>query len=458
MVTWAHACLLSLILSVIATPRAQQGIQGVMQDGSKLDTPGVIENMIGFGHWLEAPEVACHGGVEYTFTHWSAPQHAVLPTPPDLGSATVKVHVLDVDSSITAVYTQTGFCSLYRINAGGGSFTDADGHMWIGDGMQQDWQGVLTRAPGGNSIDAWTYVQFNPTLTATQRAYLDVFRSERYTYVMPSVRVFCFLVFAQSKKTTVPCWLCVGMLVCVCGGGGGCQPLPFLFPHHCNFPPPAAHSSTPTSSSTHPLAHPPARCKPRTPCRYVAAGNLVYNCIVNIPGVIAVDMMFMETWRSVVGSRLFNIKVQGSTVFTDVDIFNEAGYQTPLIKTSYVTLDTPGTITIEFVPRSGKEGPAVYGLELRVIGTVAPTSGAPSMPPTARPTHGFPLVTHRINCGGPSVTDTNGNVWVGDNAFAPGGDFVQPNKYVYLPLSQTTLGTPTSPAQTSEPAQPCPQL
>jgi hypothetical protein len=177
----------------------------------------------------------------------------------------------------------------------------------------------------------------------------------------------------------------------------------------------------------------------------VAAGNLVYNCIVNIPGVIAVDMMFMETWRSVVGSRLFNIKVQGSTVFTDVDIFNEAGYQTPLIKTSYVTLDTPGTITIEFVPRSGKEGPAVYGLELRVIGTVAPTSGAPSMPPTARPTHGFPLVTHRINCGGPSVTDTNGNVWVGDNAFAPGGDFVQPNKYVYLPLSQTTLGTPPHP-------------
>jgi hypothetical protein len=259
MVTWAHACLLSLILSVIATPRAQQGIQGVMQDGSKLDTPGVIENMIGFGHWLEAPEVACHGGVEYTFTHWSAPQHAVLPTPPDLGSATVKVHVLDVDSSITAVYTQTGFCSLYRINAGGGSFTDADGHMWIGDGMQQDWQGVLTRAPGGNSIDAWTYVQFNPTLTATQRAYLDVFRSERYTYVMPSVRVFCFLVFAQSKKTTVPCWLCVGMLVCVCGGGGGLSLFHFfshitaIF-HH----PRHIHPHLPAHQLTHSPTHPRA--------------------------------------------------------------------------------------------------------------------------------------------------------------------------------------------------------
>ena len=99
--------------------------------------------------------------------------------------------------------------------------------------------------------------------------------------------------------------------------------------------------------------------------RYTYAGNpITYSLPVGTGGLYEVRMVFMETWRSVVGSRLFDIQVQGSTVFTDVDIFDEAGLQTPLIKTTQVTMNAPGAITLSFVARNGKEGPALYALEV----------------------------------------------------------------------------------------------
>jgi hypothetical protein len=76
--------------------------------------------------------------------------------------------------------------------------------------------------------------------------------------------------------------------------------------------------------------------------------SLVYS--FNIPnGAYHVNLYFAETWgpAMAVGHRVFNVKMQGNPVFTNLDIFAEAGADAALIKGADITVSN-NWATIEF--------------------------------------------------------------------------------------------------------------
>jgi Malectin domain len=76
--------------------------------------------------------------------------------------------------------------------------------------------------------------------------------------------------------------------------------------------------------------------------------SLIYS--FNVPnGAYHVNLYFAETWGPAMapGSRVFNVKMQGSPVFTNLDIFAEAGADAALIKGADITVSN-NWATIEF--------------------------------------------------------------------------------------------------------------
>lgn len=76
--------------------------------------------------------------------------------------------------------------------------------------------------------------------------------------------------------------------------------------------------------------------------------TLVYS--VPVPnGAYHVNLYFAETYAPLqqVGARIFNVKMQGKAVFSNVDIFAEAGADAALIKGADITVSN-GQVAIEF--------------------------------------------------------------------------------------------------------------
>jgi hypothetical protein len=67
-----------------------------------------------------------------------------------------------------------------------------------------------------------------------------------------------------------------------------------------------------------------------------------------------------------IGARVFDVSIQGITVFPSLDIFREVGANTALIKTAATTV-TNGTITIAFKYNTGSE-PEVNAIEILPAG------------------------------------------------------------------------------------------
>jgi len=82
--------------------------------------------------------------------------------------------------------------------------------------------------------------------------------------------------------------------------------------------------------------------------RYSASSSLVYSFPV-ANGSYHVNLLFAEIYDplDMVGGRVFNVKMQGSPVFQNLDIFAEAGADAALIKGSEVQVSN-GKLTIEF--------------------------------------------------------------------------------------------------------------
>jgi hypothetical protein len=78
------------------------------------------------------------------------------------------------------------------------------------------------------------------------------------------------------------------------------------------------------------------------------AAVLLYNFPV-ANGTYYVNLHLAETSKAMfqTGARVFNVKMQGNTVFTDLDVFAEAGGDAALIKSANVSV-SGGLLTIEF--------------------------------------------------------------------------------------------------------------
>jgi len=110
--------------------------------------------------------------------------------------------------------------------------------------------------------------------------------------------------------------------------------------------------------------------------RYISgSAPMVYSFHVT-NGAYHVNLLFAEIYAplDVVGGRVFNVKIQGNPVFSNLDIFAAAGANTALVKGADVLVQN-GVLSIEFdnVVQNAK----VDGIE------ILPATSGPSGPPLA---------------------------------------------------------------------------
>jgi hypothetical protein len=127
----------------------------------------------------------------------------------------------------------------------------------------------------------------------------------------------------------------------------------------------------------------------------------------NIPiqnGAYTVKLYFAETYGATtgVGKRVFSVKIENSLVFNNLDIFAETGAgNKALVKETSATV-SDSALTIEFIHQV--ENPSIRAIEVRPVTPTSPSSGT------------------RINVGGASYVDSQGNTWITDAGFVNSGE------------------------------------
>ena len=211
----------------------------------------------------------------------------------------------------------------------------------------------------------------------------------------------------------------------------------------------------------------------------VGMGSLQYVIRPPEAGTYRLQFVFAEVWHRVVGTRLFDVSVNGNIVFSRLDVLAEAGFQRPILKE--VTFDVDETrlasgIEVVILPdATAPEGPAVYGIALlrhisRVSsGTLAPTNAptdaptkAPStstpttaMPSTQPPTQGQTFAPSHIPTFTPSTVMPSAQPPTQGQTFAPSRMPTAPPstaKPTVAPTEQpTSAPTPSSSAPSRSP-------
>jgi predicted esterase len=105
-------------------------------------------------------------------------------------------------------------------------------------------------------------------------------------------------------------------------------------------------------------------------------------------GTYAVTLYFAETYLTASGGRIFNVRINGTAVLTNFDIYSAAGAQNKAVAQAFTTTaDGSGQIVIEFVAVT--ENPKINGISIQsgTAPTIGPTS-VPTATPTAGPTGG----------------------------------------------------------------------
>lgn len=134
------------------------------------------------------------------------------------------------------------------------------------------------------------------------------------------------------------------------------------------------------------------------------AGNLKYVFPVRA-GEYKIYLHFAEIWDGAwaVGKRVFDVHINGTAVAQDLDVFAQAGANTPLVL-DFLAAAQEGKIIVEFFNKSGHA--KIAGIEV-----------LPLNPPRAT------SAPYRIFCGGDDWIDPQGNWWEGDGHFNSGSTF-----------------------------------
>ena len=113
------------------------------------------------------------------------------------------------------------------------------------------------------------------------------------------------------------------------------------------------------------LTQPGANAAPMAVYQHGRAGVSTYT----IPGLTAgstytVLLHFAETYFTAAGKRLFNVAINGTTVLTNLDIYNTVGKDAALLETFNTTANSSGQIVIQFTTGAADQ-PLVMGIEVR---------------------------------------------------------------------------------------------
>jgi Malectin domain/IPT/TIG domain len=198
-------------------------------------------------------------------------------------------------------------------------------------------------------------------------------------------------------------------------------------------------------------------------CQTRQRSSFEYNIPVPFNGQYKLTLYFVETIKTASRTRLFNVRVEGITLISSLDVFALAGGRMrPLVRTLTATV-ADGFLTIRFSGRTDKAMVSAIEIEdgrLSNAPTRAPTkqpiflptsiptskptskptsiptskptskpTAKPAIAPVTQPTVSSPtsssLSTVRINCGSlvPYVDPLTGNTWSADVNFQSGGRF-----------------------------------
>jgi hypothetical protein len=119
--------------------------------------------------------------------------------------------------------------------------------------------------------------------------------------------------------------------------------------------------------------------------RWFSGTDFTYTIPSLEPALYQVRLHFAEVYQPAqsVGSRRFNVEIQGSPVLTDFDIFLEAGSFTALVREFTVLVDS-GQLAITFV-KGLAENPMITAIEIRVAPTTPNPTDVPSWFPSNAP-------------------------------------------------------------------------
>jgi hypothetical protein len=174
-------------------------------------------------------------------------------------------------------------------------------------------------------------------------------------------------------------------------------------------------------------------------------GALSYE-IEGVPnGSVEVSLHFAEiyfTGAQSTGSREFGVKIQGELVLDAFDIFETVGANFADVETFPAEV-TDGTLTIQLI--KDVENPKINGISIRASGQgVSPTLPTPTTtstaaPPTATPSTGTAL--YRVNAGGGQYSDSEGNLWAADAFFTSGSAFALPGVSIGLTVDDVLFSS-----------------
>ena len=103
-----------------------------------------------------------------------------------------------------------------------------------------------------------------------------------------------------------------------------------------------------------------------------------------VNGLYKVNLYFAETYYKKAGGRVFDVQVQGATVFSGLDIFAQAGVNHALVKSAQVSV-TQGRIIIRFVHRANANVPIISAIEILPSGSSVPPPVATAPSVTTQP-------------------------------------------------------------------------
>jgi hypothetical protein len=85
-------------------------------------------------------------------------------------------------------------------------------------------------------------------------------------------------------------------------------------------------------------------------------------------GLYKVNLYFAETYFSSAGRRVFDVQMQGATVYSGLDIFAQAGADHALVKSAQISV-TNGQLVIRFAHRANGTVPIISALEILPAGS-----------------------------------------------------------------------------------------
>jgi len=130
---------------------------------------------------------------------------------------------------------------------------------------------------------------------------------------------------------------------------------------------------------------------------YSASGPLTYQFAVP-NGSYTVNLKFAEIYYTSPGQRVFDVAINGTTVFPHLDIIGVTGAANKALDLSFPATVSGGVLTLTFTGITGL--PKINAIE--ILQGTAPAS-------------------LRVNAGGPAYTDVLGQSWAADSGFGSGG-------------------------------------